>query len=72
MEHGGRKPVATAGKWGRSRKRLKQAKSSAVGCDRLPKGAHGKEAKEGVGAAHGRASQRARMALLARNWHATG
>src|ERR671925_436612 len=40
----------------RTRKRRKQAKSIAVGCDRLPKGAHGKVdvvrppllAKEGV------------------------
>jgi hypothetical protein len=35
-------PVATDRKWDPRRKQLKQAKTVAVGCDRLPIGAHGK------------------------------
>jgi hypothetical protein len=50
MEHIWSRAVATAGKrWqmGRARKRLKPAKTVAVGCHRLPEKFHGKEGVSG-------------------------
>ena len=56
MEPSGRnpwQPVANGG----TRKRLKQAKTVAVGCDQLPIGAHGKEGVDGSSPSEG-SSQR--------------
>jgi hypothetical protein len=47
MEHLWNRAVATSGNWWQDesrRKRLKLAKTVAVGCDQLPIGAHGKGA----------------------------
>jgi hypothetical protein len=38
---------------GNAQKRLKQAKTVAVGCDRLPIGAHGKEGVDGSSPSEG-------------------
>jgi len=48
--------VATGGnrsQMGRRRKRLRQAKTVAVGCDRLPGEAHGKEGVDGSSPSEG-------------------
>jgi hypothetical protein len=56
MEHLWSRAVATAGKrWqmGPPRKRLKQAKTVAVGCHRLPEKFHGKEGVDGSSPSEG-------------------
>jgi hypothetical protein len=56
MEHSWSRAVATSGnRWqtGRPRERLEQAKTVAMGCDRLPIGAHGKEGVDGSSPSEG-------------------
>jgi hypothetical protein len=56
MEHLWSRAVATGGnRWqmGLPQKRLEQAKTVAMGCDRLPIGAHGKEGVDGSSPSEG-------------------
>jgi hypothetical protein len=56
MERYWKQAGATGGNWsqmGSARKRLRQAKTVATGCDRLPIGAHGKEGVDGSSPSEG-------------------
>ena len=56
VEHLWSRAGATSGNWwqmGTARRRLKQAKTVAMGCDRLPIGAHGKEGVDGSSPSEG-------------------